>query len=167
MRIGTRLAALAMVGIGVCGAAQSQPQGRTEEVRVEIGRPAATLTEKELFLAVNEARQTQGLPPLRWNESLATAARRHAVVMAQHGSAQHGFEDEPSLSVRVKQTGAHFSWLSENVTQGPKAEFIHSQFMKSPSHRANILDADMNSIGIGVVELGGQFYTVEDFANVK
>ncbi len=87
--------------------------------------------------------------------------------MAEHRSAQHGFDGEPSLSVRVKQTGAHFVWLSENVTQGPKIEFIHTQFMKSPSHRVNILDADMNSIGVGVVEQDGQLFAVEDFADLR
>jgi uncharacterized protein YkwD len=58
-------------------------------------------------------------------------------------------------------------WLSENVTQGPKAELIHAQFMKSPNHRVNILDADMNSIGVGVVEQDGQLFAVEDFADLR
>jgi len=123
--------------------------------------------ERELFASVNQARRAQGLAPLRWDESLATAARRHAEVMAEHGSAQHGFEGEPSLSARVKQAGVHFSSLSENVTQGPSPEFIHAQFMKSPPHRANILDRDMDSVGIGVVERGGQLFAVEDFSQAR
>ncbi|MFZ3263088.1 MAG: CAP domain-containing protein [Terriglobales bacterium] len=126
----------------------------------------AVRTERNLLAAVNQARRSQGLSPMRWDESLAAAARRHAAVMAEHGSAQHTFGSEPSLSARVKQTGAHFTWLSENVAQGPTAEFIQAQFMHSPSHRANILDVDMNSIGIGVVEQSGQLFAVEDFAQV-
>src|ERR1700686_662058 len=118
MRIRTRLAALAMVGIMRCWSA--------------YGQTATLRAERELFASVNQARLAQGLSPLRWDESLATAARRHAEAMAEHGSAQHGFEGEPSLSVRVKQAGAHFTWLSENVTQGPSPMFIHTQFMKSP-----------------------------------
>jgi len=153
MRIGTRLAAMAMVGIMLCWPAYSQ----TPTLRAE----------RELFAAANQARRAQGLAPLRWDESLATAARRHAKVMAVRGSAQHGFEGEPSLSARVKQAGAHFSWLSENVTQGPTPEFIHVQLMKSPPHRANILDRDMDSIGVGVVERDGQFFAVEDFSQAQ
>jgi len=87
--------------------------------------------------------------------------------MAQHGMAQHGFEGEPGLSARVKEMGAHFTWLSENVTQGPTASFIHSQFMSSPNHRSNVLDRDMDSIGIGVVERGGQLFAVEDFSQAR
>jgi uncharacterized protein YkwD len=153
MRIGTRLAAMAMAGIMLCWPA--------------YGQTPALRAERELFASINQARRAQGLSPLRWDESLATAARRHAEAMAEHGSAQHGFDGEPSLSVRVKQARAHFSWLSENVIQGPSPEFIHVQFMKSPPHRANIMDRDMDSIGVGVVEQGGQLFAVEDFSQAR
>jgi uncharacterized protein YkwD len=128
---------------------------------------ASSRIARELFASVNQARRAQGLAPLRWNDSLAVAARRHAKVMAERGSARHGFEGEASLSERAKQAGARFSWLSENVTQGPTPGFIHSQFMNSPPHRANILDTDMDSIGIGVVEKGGQLFAVEDFSQAR
>jgi uncharacterized protein YkwD len=144
---------MAMAGILLCWPAYSQ----TPALRAE----------RDLFAAVNQVRRAQGLTPLRWDESLATAARRHAKVMAERGSAQHEFEGEPSLSARVKQAGAHFTWLSENVIQGPSTEFIHVQFMKSPPHRANILDRDMDSIGIGVVEQRGQLFAVEDLSQAR
>ena len=153
MRLVIRLAAAAIVGIVLCWSAYAEAP--------------ALRAERDLFASVNQARRAQGLSPLRWDETLATAARRHAQVMAEHGSAQHGFEGEPSLSVRVKQVGAHFTWLSENVIQGTSPEFIHAQFMKSPPHRANILDGDMDSIGVGVVERGGQLFAVEDFSQAR
>lgn len=149
----TRLAAVAVVGIMLCWSAY----GETPVARAE----------RELFASVNQARRAQGLSPLRWDDSLAAAARRHAEMMAERGSVQHGFQGEPSLSARVKQAGAHFSWLSENVTQGPTPGFIHSQFMNSSPHRANILDRDMNSIGVGVVERGRQLFAVEDFSQAR
>jgi uncharacterized protein YkwD len=153
MRIGTRLVTLAVMGAVLCCLAYSQT--------------TVSRAERELFAAVNQARWAQGLQSLRWDESLAAAARRHATVMAERGSAQHGFEGEPSLSARVKQAGGRFTWLSENVTQGPTPEFIHVQFMKSPPHRANILDRDMDSIGIGVVEEHGQLFAVEDLSQAR
>jgi uncharacterized protein YkwD len=39
--------------------------------------------------------------------------------------------------------------------------------MKSPNHRANILDGDMDSVGIGIAERHGQVFVVEDFAKIK
>ncbi len=161
MRMRTRLATLAVVGT-VVGTMVG-----TMLCWSAYGQTPATRAERELFASVNQARRVEGLAPLRWNESLAAAARHHAEVMAEHGSAQHAFDGEPSLSARVKQAGVHFTWLSENVTQGPSSEFIHTQFMKSPAHRANVLDRDMNSIGVGVVEQGGQLFAVEDFSQAQ
>jgi uncharacterized protein YkwD len=153
VRIGTRLAALAMVGIMLCWSV--------------YGETPVSREERELFASVNQARRAQRLAPLRWDDALAAAARKHAKVMAVRGSAQHGFEGEPSLSSRVKQEGVHFRWLSENVTQGPTPRSIHAQFINSPEHRANILDRDMDSIGVGVVERRGRLFAVEDFSQVR
>jgi Uncharacterized protein with SCP/PR1 domains len=150
MRILRSLAAIVLLGMLVSG--------------IAFGESRIAQAERELYLSVNHARQAQGLPPLRWNQSLATAAIRHAEVMAERGTAQHGFEGEPDLRSRAKLAGVSFSSLSENVTQGPTPEFIHGQFMHSPHHRANILDTDMNSVGIGVVEKHGQLFAVEDFS---
>ncbi len=150
MRIMIRLAYSAMAAIVLC-----------------LPAPSQTRAERELFTAINQARRTQGLGTLRWDDSLAAAARRHAEMMAHYGTAQHGFSGEPSLSARVKQTGARFAWLSENVTQGPTPTFIHAQFMQSPPHRANILDRDMDSIGVGIVERAGQLFAVEDFSQAR
>ena len=51
MRIGTGLAAMAMVGIMLCWPAY----GQTPTLRME----------RELFASVNQARRAQGLSPLR------------------------------------------------------------------------------------------------------
>jgi uncharacterized protein YkwD len=131
---------------------------------VAFGESRIAQAERTLYISVNQARQAQGLPLLRWNQALATAAIQHAEVMAERGTAQHGFEGEPDLRSRAKLAGVRYSSLSENVTQGPTPEFIHGQFMHSPPHRANILDTDMNSVGIGVVERHGQLFAVEDFS---
>jgi uncharacterized protein YkwD len=157
MRFGPRLAVLAVAGIMLGWAANLCWAADATTLRAE----------RDLFSSVNQARRAQGLPPLRWDESLAAAARRHAEVMAEHGAAQHAFPGEPSLSARAKQAGAHFTWLSENVTQGPSPEFIHTQFMNSPAHRANILDRDMDSVGIAVVEQHSQLFAVEDFSQAR
>jgi uncharacterized protein YkwD len=104
---------------------------------------------------------------LKWDEGLATAARRHAAQMAKHGAAQHVFAGEPNLPSRATQAGCRFYSLSENVVQGTTAEAIHSEFLRSPNHRANLLDTDIDSIGVGVAERGGQLFVVEDFSKAK
>jgi uncharacterized protein YkwD len=127
----------------------------------------ANAAEQQLFASVNRARKSQGLPALRWDDALAAAARGHVRVMAKHGAAEHGFPGEPGLAARVTQAGAHFAWLAENVGRGAGVGAIDSEFLSSANHRANILDSDLDSIGVGVVERGGQWFAVEDFSKAK
>jgi uncharacterized protein YkwD len=123
--------------------------------------------ERQLFNAVNQERKAHGLPPLKLDEALSNAARAHAQRMAEQGTLSHQLSGEPSLPSRARAAGAHFSWLSENVDEGQNATGIHQGFMKSPQHRANILDGDMDSAGIGVAEGNGQMFAVEDFSKAK
>lgn len=131
------------------------------------GETSASRVERELLASINQARRTHGLAPLRWNEALATAARGHAEMMAERGSAEHEFAGEPGLPARVKRAGASFHWLSENVAQGASPQSIHAQFLKSAKHYANILDRDMDSIGVGVVERHREWFVVEDFSQAR
>jgi uncharacterized protein YkwD len=130
-------------------------------------QPKAELTGLQLFQAINRERAAYGLPPLKWDEALANAARQHAEVMAAQRSLSHGFPGEPSLPSRATRAGARFSWLSENVAAGPNTENISEQWMESPNHRANLLDADMDTIGAGVAERNGVVFAVADFSKAK
>lgn len=67
----------------------------------------------------------------------------------------------------MTQAGERFLWLAENVAQGPEVEAIQDGFLRSPNHRGNMLDSDMDSIGVGIVERGGQLFAVEDFSKAK
>jgi uncharacterized protein YkwD len=127
----------------------------------------ASGAERVLLDSVNHERRAQGLPALRWNEALADAAQRHAQEMARQDSVSHTLPGEPSLASRATKAGARFSWISENIVQSASAAGAHEQFMKSSNHRANILDVDMDSVGIGVAERHGQLFVVEDFAKIK
>jgi len=87
--------------------------------------------------------------------------------MAAQRSLSHGFPGELSLPSRARRAGARFSWLSENVAAGPNTENISEQWMESPNHRANLLDADMDTIGAGVAERNGVIFAVADFSKAK
>lgn len=124
-----------------------------------------TVAEQYLFAAANEARANQGLSPLRLDPVLTEASAFHAREMANHNDISHQFDGEPELATRGANAGAHFSLISENVGEAPSSVIIHDLWMHSPGHRANLLDPNVDSIGIAIVTRNNQLYAVEDFAS--
>jgi uncharacterized protein YkwD len=124
-----------------------------------------TVAEQFLLAAANQDRTARGLPQLRYNPTLTEAARYHAREMAAHGDISHQFPGEPELSERGAKAGAHFSIITENVAEAPDASQLHDLWMHSPGHRANLLDPEVDSVGISVVYRNHEAFAVEDFAN--
>jgi len=127
--------------------------------------PAISPQEQTLFAATNRARADQGLAPLRWDDSLAAAAKTHAEWIVQNGQLSHQYPGEPGLAARAAQAGAHFQSVAENIAMGASPTQIQKEWMKSPPHRANILDPNLNVVGFSVIERAGYLYAVADFAN--
>jgi uncharacterized protein YkwD len=127
--------------------------------------------ERALFDAANRERTTQGLQPLRWDDALAAAAREHALRMAQRNTLSHQLSGELPLQDRTRLAGARYNVIAENIAEGPSAEQIHSSWMHSPPHRANLLDPLLTAVGISVVtttDRGGlhapTLFAVQDFS---
>ena len=125
-----------------------------------------TIAEQYLLSAANQERAARGLPLLQRDAQLARAAAQHAQVMAAHASISHQFPGEPSLSSRGATAGVAFSLISENVAEAPGAIQIHDMWMNSPGHRANLLDPEVDVVGIRVIARQGELYAVEDFAKL-
>jgi hypothetical protein len=115
----------------------------------------------------NQDREAHGLDKLKWNDSLAAAARAHSRRMAEQGELSHQYAGESSVGQRAAQAGAHFRAIAENIATGLSEEQIEQEWMHSPPHRKNILDPKLNAIGVGVVERGGTLYVTEDFAETN
>ncbi len=121
--------------------------------------------EQFLLAAANQERAARGLPQLHLDPVLAQAALCHAQQMAEHADISHQFPGEPELSVRGANAGAHFSLITENVAEAPDSAVIHQLWMHSEGHRENILDPEVDAVGISVVVRDHQLYAVEDFAS--
>ncbi len=121
-------------------------------------------SERYLFDAANRERASRGLQQFQWNDQLASAARQHAILMAQRNAISHQFPGEADFSARAFRAGAHFSALAENVAEAPSASEIHTEWMNSPPHRQNLLDPQLDSIGISVAVRGGELFASEDFS---
>jgi hypothetical protein len=124
-----------------------------------------TLAEQYLLAAANQERASNGLPPVRLDPVLTAASVYHAREMAAHEDISHQFPNEPELARRGAAAGVRFSLITENVGEAPTSVIIHELWMHSPGHRANLLDPNVNAIGIAIVPRGNELYAVEDFAS--
>ena len=141
--------------------------GTCAATRAQQGDEPGDAKEQRIFELTNQDRTAQGLQPLRWDRSLAAAADVHLDKMKDEKTLSHQYPGEQDLQARAAQAGAHFQAIAENIAMGPSAEAIEKQWMNSVPHRQNILDPQMNAIGIAVIEKDGYLYAVEDFANAN
>ena len=123
------------------------------------------VAEQLLLTQANQDRSQHSLPQLKRDPMLAQAALFHAYKMAEHANISHGFPGEPDLSERGASAGVRFSLITENVAEAGEPTIIHEMWMHSEGHRANLLDPEVNVVGIAVVTREHEVYAVEDFAS--
>jgi Cysteine-rich secretory protein family len=122
--------------------------------------------EQTLLQLANQARAAHELAPLVWNDALAQAALAHLRwVVRDQGELLHQYPGEPDLVARGATAGARFGTIAENLAgHGNTPSALQQIWMTTPTHRANLLDPQLNLVGIAVVQSQGLFFAVEDFA---
>jgi uncharacterized protein YkwD len=124
--------------------------------------------EKRAFFLINMNREENGLEPLTWNESLATAGRNHSADMGCYRYASHTGRDGSGPGGRILEQGYSWTYFGENIAGGfESAERAVEGWMSSPHHRANILNPNFTEIGVGFILLEGspyRWYWTADFA---
>ena len=131
-----------------CGSASAQP-----------GEVSKAAMESSTICLLNAERTQRGLHPLKVNRRLARAATGHAGDMVRRDYFSHDSLSGASFVDRIRRTGylsGPRSWIvGENLAWGsgdrssPSA--IVRSWMKSPGHRANILQRSFREIGLGMV----------------
>lgn len=160
---GTRLREIGRAVVTFVSAMALSIPSFAASIPTPLTRPTMT-AEQSLLAAANKERAARGISQLQYDPVLAEAARFHALQMAAREDISHQFAGEPDLAERGSRAGVHFSLISENVGEAPSASMFHELWMHSKGHRENLLDPEVNSVGIAVVSRNGQFYAVEDFA---
>jgi uncharacterized protein YkwD len=119
-------------------------------------QPAGAGTVEDAFTAkLNAARTSRDIPRLAVRADLVSVARAQARRMA----AQDVLFHNPNLTTDVKG----WRWVGENVGYGSSATVVHSAFMHSAPHKANILDRDYTQVGIGAVTKNGRVWVAQVF----
>lgn len=118
----------------------------------------------ELLILHNQARTSQGLPPLTENSMLNSAAQSHSDWMAATGKTTH---DQPGVTFgqRIRKTGYNYSTAGENIAAGQKTpQTVTNAWLKSNGHRMNILNGSFKEIGMGRSVSDGRIYWTVNFA---
>ena len=139
------LAAVAIVAALVIPAAW-----RSVGTEVEASGEAGSL-----LTLVNQSRANSGLAPLDYASDLSAIAAERASIMAKSGTLEH----TPDLGSRA----CCWTWIAENVAYAGSVQSLHDVMMNSAPHRANILYADADDVGIAVVRGNGSLWAAEVF----
>ncbi|MEU1820415.1 CAP domain-containing protein [Streptomyces roseifaciens] len=100
---------------------------------------------------VNAERAKAGCSPLTINTKLQAAAQGHSDDMAARDYYAHTSPEGKSPGDRMTAAGYRWSTYGENIFKSPKdARTAMDGWMKSPGHRANILNCSFKEIGVGI-----------------
>ncbi|GAA0636103.1 hypothetical protein GCM10009535_10330 [Streptomyces thermocarboxydovorans] len=127
--------------------AQQQPRKKpsTAPQAAPAGSPAA-----QVLALTNAERSKTGCGPVTADSRLAKAAQLHSEDMSANNYFSHTSQDGRSFADRAKAQG-YPSPGAENIAKGQSsAAAVMDAWMNSPGHRANILNCDLKTMGVGV-----------------
>ena len=122
--------------------------------------PAAGTMTGQVAALVNAERAKAGLSPLTLDTELSAnaAVRAQEIVEKFDHTRPDGSKFSTAVTIEWRTVG-------ENIAYGQSSpEAVMNAWMNSSGHRANILNADFDKIGVGVVRSGGRLYWVQLFA---
>ncbi|MET7295444.1 CAP domain-containing protein [Streptomyces griseoloalbus] len=114
----------------------------------------------EVLRLVNQERAKAGCSPVAANSALTGLATAFSDDMAQRGFFDHTDPDGNTPWDRAKAAGIS-DLGGENIARGQAdAEAVMQAWMDSPGHKANILNCDFTTLGVGVhMGPGGPWWT--------
>jgi len=131
----------------------------SSEERSRVPLPQREVTGKELeegiLQAINRAREEKGLSPLKENLQLQEVARRHSEDMANRHFFGHLDLSGRDVIGRLQAEGIKdFTAAGENIFTGKKigdpVQITVGEWLKSPSHRKNLLNPRYTVGGAGI-----------------
>lgn len=124
----------------------------------------------QVVTLINQYRASIGLSQLAASAPLTASSEWKSLHMAGYGYFAHDDPAPPvtrAASQRARDCGYSGSWWGENIAYGyPTAQSVVNGWLSSPGHKANIVNANFTSTGVGVASTGGgQLYWTQSFGN--
>ncbi|MHB0886141.1 MAG: CAP domain-containing protein [Bacillota bacterium] len=113
--------------------------------------------------ALNRERAQNGLAPLKLNPTLTALARQKAGDMVKNNYFAHQSPTLGSAFDQMKRAGVYYTHAGENLGEANSVYSVDMRLLASPTHRANILNANFTEIGIGVVDISPSGAMVAEF----
>jgi uncharacterized protein YkwD len=111
------------------------------------------ITAENVLVLMNEYRADEGLPPLTLEKRLTAAADDRMRHMEEEAYWSHTSPDGISPFTWVKVRAYQFHKVGENLANGfETARVLLESWMESPGHRANIMSADFEDVGISIID---------------
>ncbi|MCY0934480.1 CAP domain-containing protein [Streptomyces sp. H34-S4] len=119
--------------------------------------------ESAVLTLVNQERAQAGCGPVRANPPLAALAGAFSKDMAVRGFFDH--TDPDGNTPWDRATNAGISGMGgENIARGQgDAGAVMKAWMESPGHKANILNCEFRTLGVGVYNAAGGPWWTQDF----
>ncbi|MGW2203608.1 CAP domain-containing protein [Streptomyces sp. NPDC001774] len=141
--------------------AKPVPTRTTPPAAPTLSRAAAA--EAEVVRLVNQERAKVGCTPVRSDSALAALAGAFSTDMAARGFFDHTDPDGDTPWDRASQAGVS-GMGGENIARGQvDAAAVMDSWMNSDGHRANILNCDYKTLGVGVHFADGGPWWTQDF----
>ncbi|MPY60626.1 CAP domain-containing protein [Streptomyces spongiae] len=133
------------------------------EKETPVAVSAEAKAEAEVLRLVNVEREKAGCSPVAANSALADLAGAFSDDMAERGFFDHTDPDGGTPWDRAAALGIT-DLGGENIARGQAtAAAVMEAWMNSPGHKANILNCDFKTLGVGVhLGSGGPWWT-QDF----
>ncbi len=129
----------------------NQGNGSTEESTPEETPDTEHAFIKEVVNLVNAERAKEGLSPLTINTNVQAAAMVRAKECEQLFS--HTRPDGSSFATALKEQNVSYRRAGENIAWGQRSpQEVMKAWMNSSGHRANIMNPDFTTIGVGYYE---------------
>ena len=126
----------------------NKPETPGNDSSVNNGQEGEKSYVEQVVALVNIERAKAGLPALTMSEDLNRAAQIRAKEIVQ--SFSHTRPNGSSFSSVLKENGISYRGAGENIAWGQRTpEAVVNAWMNSAGHRANILNKNYTTIGVG------------------
>lgn len=122
--------------------------------------------EQKILELMNQKRTEAGLKPLTLDNTLIKVARYKSDCMIQKNFFDHTNPDGTKWTNWLQALGYSYNTTGENIAYNTyDAVELFNQWWNSPGHRANMMNASYNKVGIGVILGNGKYMGTQTFSN--